>query len=50
MAASQPLSRQAKQRERNLKRIQELKELLERKKAEHDDVQEHPPRQALQQP
>lgn len=51
MAASQPLRRQAAQRERNLKRIQELKDMLERKKAERDDdIQEQPPRQALQQP
>jgi hypothetical protein len=50
MAANQPLSRQANQKQRNLERIQELKELLERKKAERDDIQEHTPRQALQQP
>ena len=42
MAASQPLSRQAKQQQRNLERIKQLKELLERKKAERDDIQEQP--------
>jgi hypothetical protein len=44
MAASQPLSRQTKQKQRNLERIQELKAMLERKKAERDDIQEHPQR------
>lgn len=42
MATGQPLRRQEAKKQRNLERIQELRALLERKKAERDDIQEQP--------